>query len=344
MKWDNAEKNAIRTVICAKTNPKRYNHVLLLPSDTALDVSSLLASGAITDLTAITAVERDPKKAKALEKTLKGLGLHFFQIIRKDLVDVDLIKVVGKGARFDFVYLDTCSFLSEKMLNWLIGLKENDYKLFVSGCKFYTTFCHFNRTAHKFMSQFLSFAGKDHNPAYHYMALKSPRAVKTVEELGKFNKESEFRVKSLKTLNNMMRCIFNAPTRTFQYKVNSMVMTVFEHEIDHKKNPNIAFLRRFLESIKTVEKVKTPKVKVVKPKTYLETRKVKPGTLEVKYKQSLAGWKAAGRRIKLTDHQIKSNLVIKTFEFVQGLSTKEQEKVAKIFHEHIQAPLKHKVK
>ena len=363
LEWSSKEKEEARKHICRKRSNSSFHHVLLLPSDTALDAKELMKSGAIRKgYTRITAVERDPKRIPELTKNLKALEVPF-SIIKKDLTKITL-EELKKLPRIDFMYLDTCCFLTEEMLNWLIMLRENHFAILSDRAILVTAFCHFNRHAHEVMTDFNEFAKKDLK--FNFFVPASKTKLNTLE-IGEFNKDTEFRHKSFRAMRNMLFCLFNWQKEAIQYKNedSTTVMTTFEHLIVNQAltkadTSALKFLKSFLDfrkekieakrskedsseakqvkkKLKEVEeKAKAAKAKVKELEarkaeivTYDKQKKLKEATLEVKFKRCLAGWRAAASRKKQDPQE---RVMLGLFEFVQGLPPEEMQEVVNIFN------------
>lgn len=325
--WTTKEKNQARKIVCRKRN-KPFKKVLLLPSSTALDFKEMLKNGAIkSGYTTVVAIERDRVKAAELTKVLVDAKLPY-SVIVKELVNVDLAEVVGTGLRFDFVYLDTCSILNHKMLQWLVKVKRNYFKIFNENAILITSFCDYMRQGTNFMKAFHNFViGK--GDAYEGFRV-SEKAVRTKTlDIGDL-KDSEFAIKSFKTIRNLLRAMFGGGEH-IRYKSggNKFTMTVSEFQIDHNMR-HTAFLEEFLSTYtdRTIPPKKDKVVPVLKA--------AKP--LSKHYTQVLAGWKAHSTRVKLDPKTSQINIIEKTILFATGQSPEDIKTISTLLAKELGVP------
>lgn len=333
--WQDKEKSEARTQICRRRCNKAYKHILMLPSSTALDIEELLAQNAIRPgYTTITAIERDEKTADKLDIKLKSLGFPY-EIVRKELTDTDLAEIVKRKPRIDFAYIDTCSFLTEEMIKWLLNLSKTQYAIFSDKATMVLAFCHFVRNSNELMRDFIKFSSKTKYSSFSKFKDKKL----DVREIGKFKKDSEFRFKSFITLNNILYCMFDSSRESIQYlnQGSTMVMSTFEYCVnDCSSSPPTEHIEEFLEyRDKTKEKTekdllkeKLKKIKTTKILKYEDNHSLKDADIETQFRRCLAGWRAAANRFKDRDDK---RVLMGVFEFVQGLSTSDREKIANLF-------------
>lgn len=113
--WNNPAKNEARNVVLS--TKRKFKSILMLPGDQCLDVRQMLEEGSINLDTHITVVERDPEIFLNIDKTIKNLGFNSVHMMNTELTSADL------GDRvYDFMYLDTCSELTLRMVSWLVRL------------------------------------------------------------------------------------------------------------------------------------------------------------------------------------------------------------------------------
>jgi len=141
-RWFNGVKNEIRSEVCQKNRNKVYRRVLLLPSNTCLDVKELLLKKAIDSTTEIVAIERDPAIVPELTENLTKLGFNNFIVVQSELEFSNL------DGQFDFVFLDLCGQLSPGVVNWLCTQVQK--KIFADDCKIAIAVSHYCREGHKF--------------------------------------------------------------------------------------------------------------------------------------------------------------------------------------------------
>ena len=114
--WNNTAKNEARNTVLS--TDRKFKSILMLPGDQCLDVRQMLEEGSISLDTHVTVVERDPDILKNIQKTFKGLGITNTLFLNEELVDVNLTRI------YDFMYLDTCSELTLKLLSFLVKLTQ----------------------------------------------------------------------------------------------------------------------------------------------------------------------------------------------------------------------------
>lgn len=113
--WNNPAKNEARNIVLS--TKRRFKSILMLPGDQCLDVRQMLEEGSINLDTHITVIERDPEIFLNIDKTIKKLGFNSIHMMNTELTSADL------GDRvYDFMYLDTCSELTLRMVSWLVKL------------------------------------------------------------------------------------------------------------------------------------------------------------------------------------------------------------------------------
>lgn len=151
--WDSKVKNQIRSIICS--NPGvAYKKVLLLPSDTCLDLIEMVNNGSIDpSSTSVVAVEKDPDIAKDIERRLKEL-----KIKRRQVLNCELEKVKLEGV-FDFIYLDTCGQLQAPLLNWLCT--QVQLKHFSDNCQITVAISNYKQSGFRFYDKYKKFLKKE---------------------------------------------------------------------------------------------------------------------------------------------------------------------------------------
>jgi len=258
----------VRRAICRKTGAKALPHksILMMPSHELLDVKKMIEFRSIKPFNChITAIERDPEVAQVIHDELNNMGFMSTEVICRELYEVDL-----RGQVFDFVYLDTCGKLNEKILNWLAT--QVQLKTFAPKAQISMAFS----TPSRAMSKLDEHGAQ----LVEVLGLEAP---KLEPELVGFNSQPLAVIKNHKTLGSILKGLFGEPTKSITYKNEgrAIPMHVFSFQT-REVNTGIGKVLKLIEEVGGQADQLTPGVKAaMKRMTKLESKyELVPATLE----------------------------------------------------------------
>lgn len=123
--WTGEQKSYARSIAVEKRGQPAKT-ALFLPSNDSLCLKEALDNGTINKNTFIIAIERDPKIATKIKRTLAGLKFKTQPHVHVgEIDDLDLPNVVG-NRRIDFAFFDLCNQLNQNIILWFLRLRNEN--------------------------------------------------------------------------------------------------------------------------------------------------------------------------------------------------------------------------